>query len=79
MTTWGNPQRIVSQGGGFHALFRGGNEGSACCLTDSEPRNTLQFPSVMPRTVGAFQPRHTPTSARGARVKHQRANYQRTV
>jgi hypothetical protein len=54
-TTWGNIQRNVSQEVGFHSLFRGGANGSACRSDNSEPRNTNQFPAASSRGNGNNQ------------------------
>jgi hypothetical protein len=54
-STWGNPLRNASQGGGVFISFRAGDEESAL-LADSEARNANQFPvRVRPRT-GTQQP-----------------------
>jgi len=66
-TTWGNSQRNVSQGGGFHPLFRGGADGLARRLANSEPRNTNQFPAASPRGNGNSQhAEHANLSRQGA-------------
>jgi hypothetical protein len=54
-TTWGITQSNVSQGGGFRSLFRGGADGLARRLANSEPRNTNQFPAASPRGDGNNQ------------------------
>ncbi len=51
-TTWGNPLRNVSQGGGVFTPFRAGDEESACCLADSEARNANQFPVRVRQRAG---------------------------